>query len=60
MPLKVVKELEKCQKNFLWEGGMDKKDHLVNWEVVSRRKQFRGLGIGHLKERNVALLSKWL
>lgn len=39
---------------------MDKKDHLVNWEVVSRRKQFRGLGIGHLKERNVALLSKWL
>lgn len=39
---------------------MDKKDHLVNWEEISRPKLYGGLGIGHLKERNLALVARWL
>lgn len=61
MPAKVVKVFEKCQWDFLWEGGRGKKKaHLVNWEVACRPKVHGSLGIGCLKDRNVALLSKWL
>jgi len=60
MPSQMVKELEKYQRNFLWDGGMGKKDHLVNWDELCRLKEFGGLGIGHLKERSLALLAKCL
>lgn len=60
MPIKVSWELKKCQRDFLWEGGRGKKDHLVKWDNVCRPKEFGGLGIGHLNERNVAILGKWL
>lgn len=33
---------------------------MVKWEDVCRPKEFGGLGIGYLKERNSALLGKWL
>lgn len=32
----------------------------MNWEVVCHPKENGGLGIGHLKEKNLALLRKWL
>lgn len=59
MPGKIVKVLEK-KKDFLWEGGRKKKMHLVNWEVACHPKEERGLRVGRLKDRNVALLSKWI
>lgn len=31
MPYKVVMTIEKLQSDFLWEGGRQKKDHLVKW-----------------------------
>lgn len=37
-----------------------KNDHLVKWEVVVKSKEQGGLELGKLKERNVALLAKWL
>lgn len=40
------------------KGVCKKRDHLVNWEVVCRPKSHGGLGIGRLKEKNIALLSK--
>lgn len=42
------------------EGGRENMIHLVKWEVASRPKSLGGLGVGHLKDRNVVLLSKWL
>lgn len=60
MSSNVVHELEKCQRNFLWDGGMGKKDHLIKWEEVCKHQKFGRLGIGKLKERNIALLRKWL
>lgn len=57
---KVRLALEKCQRDFLWEGGREKNDHLVNWVDVCRAKEYGCLGIGHLRERNLTLLRKWL
>ena len=61
MPSKVINEIEKSMRNFLWEGvDGDGGDHLVQWKLVARAKIKGGLGIGRLKEKNKALLFKWL
>lgn len=51
MPSKVALTIEKYQRDFLWEGGKQKKDHLVKWEVVVKVKEQRGLRVGRLKEK---------
>lgn len=58
--VKVVCAVEKYPRDFLWEGGRQRKDHLVKWETVMKPKEQRGLGVGKIKERNVALMGKWL
>ena len=61
MPLKVIKEVEKRMRNFLWKGADGEGgDHLVSWNTVARAKTKGGLSIGRLKEKNKALLFKWL
>lgn len=60
MPGKIVKVLEKRQRDFLWDNGGEKKMHLVKWEVACLPKEQGGFGVGRLKDRNVALLSKWI
>lgn len=60
MPRKVRLEIEKFQRDFLWEGGKCKKDHLVRWEDACRSKEYGGLGVGHKKEKNSIVLRKWL
>ena len=45
----------------LWKGADgDGVDYLVSWKEVGRAKTKGGLGIGRLKEKNKALLFKWL
>lgn len=34
--------------------------HLISWEMVSSPLEFGGLGIGGPRQRNEALLAKWL
>lgn len=60
MPLKIISQVKKYQRDFLWKGGFDKKDHLVNWKEVCRPKLMGGLGIGKIKERNMVLMGMWL
>lgn len=49
IPRGVCEILEKKMRDFLWEGfGRDKSSHLVSWEVVTKPKEFGGLGIGNL------------
>jgi hypothetical protein len=61
IPVSVAKRMESMMRNFLWEGiGEGRKDHLINWEVVSKSREKGGLGIGNLVNRNVSLLGKWL
>ncbi|RVW65604.1 putative ribonuclease H protein [Vitis vinifera] len=61
MPKLVVKRLEKLQRDFLWGGGsMERKIHLINWEVVCSQKESGGLGIRKIDLLNKALLGKWI
>lgn len=39
---------------------MDKNDHLVKWEDVCRPRHMGDLGMGRIKEKNMALMGKWL
>lgn len=58
MPCKVANIIENFQMDFLWDGGGCKKDHLVKWEIVVKPKSQGGLGVGRMKDRNLALLGK--
>lgn len=40
MACKVAEVLEKYQWDFLWEGGLGKKDHLIKWDDVCKPKKF--------------------
>ena len=57
---KVKVKLEKIQRDFLWGGGnLERKIHLVNWDIVCSSKVKGGLGIRSLSKFNKALLGKW-
>ena len=59
MSKSVVKRLEKLQREFLWGGGsLERKVHLINWEVVCTRREKGGLGIRKIDSLNKALLGK--
>ena len=60
LPRKVKIRLEKIQRDFLWGGGnLERKIHLVNWDIVYSSKEKGGLGIRSLSNFNKALLEKW-
>ena len=59
MPKIVARRLEKVQRDFLWGGGnVERKAHLVKWEVVCAHKNKGGLGLRSLALLNKALLGK--
>ena len=60
IPKMVILRFEQIQRNLLWGGGrLDKKPHLVRWEIVCMDKRSGGLGVMNLFWFNKALLSKW-
>ena len=59
-PVKVLEEIKKIMKNFLWTSSNDiKKIHWVSWGVVSTSKKDGGLGISKMVDVNMALMAKW-
>ena len=46
MSVVVAKRLEKLQMSFLWGGGaLERKAHLIRWDVVCSEKRQGGLGL---------------
>ena len=61
MPKSVARRLEKVQRDFLWGGGsVERKAHLIKWEVICADKNKRRLGLRKLVLLNKALLGKWI
>lgn len=59
-PVKVVEEIEKMIRLFLWGTREGKrKIHLVSFEGVCLPKELSGLGIKRVRETNLSLLCKW-
>ncbi|KAJ0628056.1 putative RNA-directed DNA polymerase [Helianthus annuus] len=59
-PKTVLKTLEGIRRKFLWGGSnMMNKIRWVRWERIVASKDFGGLGIGSIKDLNLALLLKW-
>ena len=49
IPKTVILRLEHIQGKILWGGGqLDKKLHLVRWEIVCKDKSSGGLGVKNL------------
>ncbi|KAK1416690.1 hypothetical protein QVD17_25805 [Tagetes erecta] len=60
MPSAVVRKLEGLRRDFLWGGGSDKRSiPWVKWESVMAPREVGGLGIGSIRDLNIALLTKW-
>ena len=60
LPSSVRRRLEQIQRYFLWGGGiLERKPHLVRWEVVCLSKKKGRLGVKCLSILNKTLLSKW-
>ncbi|RVW71548.1 hypothetical protein CK203_048001 [Vitis vinifera] len=47
-------------KSTLARGSLERKIHLINWEVVCNQKEKGGLGIRKIDLLNKALLGKWI
>ncbi|XP_058775944.1 uncharacterized protein LOC131650241 [Vicia villosa] len=60
IPSKVLKDIISIQRNFLWNGTVDKSSIAwIGWKEVCKSKEEGGLGIKHVGRFNIALLSKW-
>lgn len=59
-PTKVIQILEGIRRDFLW-GGSDNNTDIswVKWDHVIAPLELGGLGVGSIKDANLALLNKW-
>ncbi|KAK1432883.1 hypothetical protein QVD17_09785 [Tagetes erecta] len=59
-PVQVVNKLESIRRGFLW-GGSESSPGIswVKWDIVIAPKDAGGLGVGSLRDANLALLAKW-
>lgn len=56
----ILKILEGLRRKFFWGGDEEqRKIPWIKWDKVTSDKKKGGLGIGSLRELNMALLSKW-
>lgn len=59
LPSSTCQAIDRVAWTFLWNSNPKKKRiHLVNWETVTRSKDFGGLGIKTTRENNIALMEK--
>jgi hypothetical protein len=50
--------LDSQMSHFFWDNvGDSHKYHLINWDLVSQKKEFGGLGIQNIRDFNLCLLA---
>lgn len=60
-PKWAIKILNTHMSNYLWNDSVEcHKYHLANWELVSMKKEYGGLGFPNLRDLNISLLASWL
>lgn len=62
LPASIIKLIERIRCSFFWGHASDntsKKLHLLSWNKICQSKEFGGLGLASIRDRNVALLAKW-
>jgi len=60
-PKWAIKIINTHMSNYLWNDSVDShKYHLANWELVSMKKEFGGLGLPNPRDLNICLLASWL
>uniref|UniRef100_A0A8I6YIX2 Reverse transcriptase zinc-binding domain-containing protein n=1 Tax=Hordeum vulgare subsp. vulgare TaxID=112509 RepID=A0A8I6YIX2_HORVV len=59
-PKWAINAINSQMAHFLWGNmGDQHKFHLAKWGLVSRKKDFGGLGIPNIRDYNMALLASW-
>lgn len=59
MPISIVKRIEKMQRDFFGgDGVLKRKIHSIDWVTVCKNKKNGGLRIGHMLQKNNAMLTK--
>jgi hypothetical protein len=60
-PKWAIKIINTHMSNYLWNDSVEcHKYHLANWELVSMKKEYGGLGLPNLRDLNISLLASWL
>lgn len=59
-PKWAINAINSQMAHFFWGNlGDQHKYHLANWGLITRRKEYGGLGVPNIKEYNMALLASW-
>ncbi|KAJ0825826.1 putative reverse transcriptase zinc-binding domain-containing protein [Helianthus annuus] len=59
-PVQIIDQLERIRRDFLWGANQEQsKINWVAWHNAMAPKDRGGLGIGSLREANLAMLAKW-
>ncbi|KAJ8431324.1 hypothetical protein Cgig2_013540 [Carnegiea gigantea] len=59
IPRSVCDELDRRIRRFLWRGAtLERKPHLVAWEIMTKEKDNGGLGLRSMRQLNSAYLMK--
>jgi hypothetical protein len=52
--------MDSTRARFYWDAGLQRKYHMVRWEVMARPRSFGGLGFTDTRLMNMYLLPRWI
>ena len=59
LPKRLCNNIDKKIRQFIWEGSQDnRRIHLIRWETMMEKKEIGGLGVGGIRNMNLAFMAK--
>ncbi|KAJ0432124.1 putative reverse transcriptase zinc-binding domain-containing protein [Helianthus annuus] len=59
-PMSIINKIDRIRRDFVWGiSDSKKKFRWVKWDSMMRSKKSGGLGVGRLRDFNLAMLTKW-